>query len=80
LIKLTILSGIATNSGETLPVRITSIRGHSLRGKLTCKPVTAALAWLAVGSPVEFTSGQIHSVVPKVDRLSQGTRKPVARE
>ena len=78
-VKLTFRPGVAATSGETLPVLITSIRGQSLQGKLAHKPATAGLAWLLVGSPVEFTTAQIHSIVPKSNQVSQRAGTPVVR-
>lgn len=64
-VKLTFLSGTTPSAGETLPVRITQIRGSTFRGKLFAKPVSASLSELCVGSPVVFTAAHIHSVAKK---------------
>lgn len=61
LVKLTLLSG-KSFAGETLLVRITSIRGPAFRGELAERPVSAALSNLRVGSPVAFTTAHIHSL------------------
>src|SRR5215210_4994180 len=62
LVFLTFLSGSASCQGETLPVRVTSIRGRAFRGKLTARPTLAGLAGLEAGAAVAFTAGHIHSV------------------
>jgi hypothetical protein len=60
-VRLTILTG--TRSFETLLVRITSIKGSTLRGKLAGRP--AAASNLRVGLPVTFTTAHIHSIPPR---------------
>src|SRR5262245_32164726 len=62
LVKLTLLSGTAS-TGETVLVRITSIRGSAFRGKLVCKPTSTGLSRLEIGSPLVFTTAHIHSLV-----------------
>jgi len=62
LVRVTLLSGTGPNAGETLPVRITSIRGGVLRGELVARPVSAALAKVQVGFPIAFTIAHIHSI------------------
>jgi hypothetical protein len=47
---------------ETVPVRLTQIRGTSFRGKLLQRALT-----LAGGSMIAFTVAHIHSVVKKHD-------------
>jgi hypothetical protein len=59
-VKLTFLTG--TRTCETLPVRITRIRGTTFRGALVVEPASAALSELRVGSPVVFTWTHIHSI------------------
>jgi hypothetical protein len=61
-VKLTFLSPTTSPAGETLLVRITSIRGQALRGKLVEDPAAPGLAALRAGSPVAFTAAHIHSV------------------
>jgi hypothetical protein len=61
-VNLTLLIDTVSFAGETLPVRITRIRGRAYRGKLASKPASSALARLRVGSPVVFTAGHIHSL------------------
>ncbi len=62
LIRLTLLARPEPFSGETLPVRITSIRGRRFRGELARGPATQALAGLRAGSPLAFGAQHIHSV------------------
>lgn len=61
-VKLTLFTG--PTSFETVLVRITSIRGQELRGKLVNKPASNALSRLREGSPVAFTTANIHSIPP----------------
>jgi hypothetical protein len=61
-VRVTLLTDPAGLTGETLPVRITRIRGATFRGKLTVKPASSALAGLRVGTPVAFTADHIHSL------------------
>ena len=61
-VRLTLLTGTTLFAGETVLVRITSIRGQSLRGKLVERPVSADLASIAAGSGVAFTAAHIHSL------------------
>ncbi len=60
LVQLTFRCG--ASSWETLPVRITSIKRPTFRGKLTRRPATAGLRQLKVGSLVTFNAAHIHSV------------------
>jgi hypothetical protein len=60
-VKLTFLTGTAAE-GETLIVRITSIKGSAFRGKLAGTPSRAARSRLPAGSPVCFTRNHIHSL------------------
>lgn len=62
VVKLTLLTGTPSFAGETVSVRITSIRGPAFRGKLACKPVSPGLSRLEIGSPVSFTASHIHSL------------------
>ena len=62
LVKLTLVAGGKASAGETLLVRITSIRGPAFRGKLAVRPASAGLSKLRVGSPVVFTATHIHSL------------------
>lgn len=59
-VQLTLLAGL--KSSETLPVRITRIRGSVFRGKLAKKPACSALAKLQAGAPLAFTTAHIHSL------------------
>ena len=61
-VKLTVLSGPESEWGETLRVRITSIRGDVFRGKLASRPSAAAFANLELGSSIVFRRGHIHSL------------------
>jgi hypothetical protein len=61
-VKLTFRPSLQAVAGETLSVRITSIRGGAFRGKLATRPISAGLAHLHVGSPVAFTTAHIHSL------------------
>ena len=62
LVKLTLLTGGHSPAGETVVVRITSIKSPALRGKLIGTPVSAGLAQLRVGARVAFTTNHIHSI------------------
>jgi hypothetical protein len=62
LVRLTFLPAEPTGPGETLDVRITSIRYDRYRGRLVGRPVRVALARLRPGVLIGFTEGQIHSV------------------
>jgi hypothetical protein len=62
LVKVTLLTGSKTSAGETLLVRITSIRGNAFRGKLAQKPLSAGLSNLRVGFAVSFTPAHIYCV------------------
>jgi len=64
-VMLTLLSGTESFAGETLEVKITSINGYALRGKLVTSPVSLGLAELRVGSSVSFTTAHIHSIPRK---------------
>ncbi len=68
-VRLTFLFG--PGAGQTLPVRVTSIHGDVLRGKLVC--ATAGLARLRAGLLVSFRADQIHSI-PKHPGSRQGGR------
>ena len=61
-VKLTLLAGAPSLTGETLVVRITHIRGHSFRGQLAARPASAGLSELRAGAPVAFTAAHIHSL------------------
>ena len=64
-VRITFLAGA---SGETLLVRITSIKAGHFRGKLASPPMAAALAHLRVGSSITFTTTHIHSLPRKQAR------------
>jgi hypothetical protein len=61
-VKLTLLGGADGAAGETLLVRITSIRGDDFRGKLASTPASAGLSGLRVGLALAFTGSHIHSL------------------
>ena len=61
-VNLTILAGPAEEWGETVRVRITSIRGDSFRGKLASRPRACTSAGLEIGAPINFRRGHIHSL------------------
>jgi len=62
LVKLTLLTGAGSFAGETVLVRITSIKGAAFRGKLVCKPASTGLSRLGVGSLIAFAAAHIHSL------------------
>ncbi|MCI0459277.1 MAG: hypothetical protein L0Z62_20195 [Gemmataceae bacterium] len=62
-VKLTLLAGDGAATRETLPVRITSIRGTTFRGKLARGPASGNLSSLKAGSLVAFTAAHIHSIL-----------------
>src|SRR5262249_28063980 len=69
-VKLTFLAaGAGSPAGETLFVRITSIRAGAFRGKLADRPASRLLTKLRVGWPVAFTAGHIHSIPKAQPRL-----------
>jgi len=76
-VKVTLLADAQGNSGETLLVRITSIRGDTFRGKLADRPTSAGLAGLRVGLPLAFTGSHIHSL--PTGRATQGAATPRRR-
>jgi hypothetical protein len=63
VVKLTLIS--ANGSSETLPVRITSIKGSTYRGKLSDEPMSAGLSMVKSGSTIVFDAKHIHSVPRK---------------
>jgi hypothetical protein len=64
-VRITLLTGNSASAGETLQVRITSIRGLLFRGKLSNRPTCPGLTKLRVGASLAFTAEHIHSVVKK---------------
>ena len=71
---------------EMLSVRITSLKGTVLRGKLLENPRSRGLGELSAGSAVKFAVGQVHSIVdgkPACDSLGScrtalsGRRTPI---
>jgi len=61
-VKLTFLTRTNPTAGETLRVRITSIRGLAFRGKLADKPARLGRSNLRLGCAVHFTTAHIHSI------------------
>jgi hypothetical protein len=64
-VNLTFLTEKGSFAGETLQVRITSIRGSAFRGKLAAKPASIGLSRLRVGSLVRFSATHIHSIAKR---------------
>jgi len=62
VVRLTFLASGKLSRGETLLVRITSIRGLLFRGKLVSRPASAALADLRAGTVIVFSGANIHSL------------------
>ena len=48
---------------EMVSVRITSVKGSALRGKVLEKPRSRSLGTLIAGSAMTFKAGQVHSIV-----------------
>jgi hypothetical protein len=71
-VKLTFRAGAA--AGETLLVRITSVRAGEFRGKLADAPSSPGLSKLRVGSPVAFTAFHIHSIAREQPARAQSRR------
>lgn len=71
-VKVTLMTGAAQFAGETVLLRITSIRGPALRGKLVHHPAAGELAELPAGAAVAFTTAHIHS-------LAKGPAAPAPR-
>jgi hypothetical protein len=61
-VRLTLVNSAEEFKGESLLVRITSIRGYTFRGKLANEPAARCATELHLGSPVVFTTAHIHSV------------------
>jgi hypothetical protein len=61
-VKLTLLAGGPEAPGETLLVRITSIRGDVFRGRLASQPTLASLSGLRIGRALAFSGSHIHSL------------------
>ncbi len=85
LVKVTLRCPTGSPAGQTLRVRITSIRGTTFRGKLVDRPTAAGLAGLTAGFPLVFAAAHIHSVAkggppPSRGRCRQGEGReaPVA--
>jgi hypothetical protein len=63
--KLSFRADKVSFAGETLLVRITSIKGCAFRGKVAAKPARIGLWNLRVGSLVRFTATHIHSIAKR---------------
>jgi hypothetical protein len=61
-VRLTVLTGATSSAGETLSVKITSIRRGAFRGELADRPASARQSKLRLGSPVAFRTAHIHSL------------------
>ena len=61
-VKLTLLTSTPSFTGETVLVRITSIRGRAFRGRLASRPTSTGLSRLGVGSLIAFVAAHIHSL------------------
>lgn len=64
VVLLTFLGSADPPARETLPARITRVRGAALRGKLLRRPACVTLSALGAGSVVTFTRAQVHSILP----------------
>ena len=71
-VYLTFRAGTGSCTGETLSVRISSIRGCTFRGKLAQAPASPGLTALHIGSTIAFTTEQIHSLPRAPVRAPQG--------
>lgn len=63
-VRLTLLSGPDADVGETVLVRITSVRRGAFRGCLEKKPRRSGLAHLRRGSALDFNANHVHSLAP----------------
>jgi hypothetical protein len=73
-VRLTLVAGANGSAGETVLVRITSIRGDAFRGKLASSPTSAGLAGLRAGLALAFTGAHIHSL-PRALSARTGSRR-----
>jgi hypothetical protein len=73
VVKLTLMNRAISSAGETLRVRITSIKGDEFRGKLVSDATLSGLTDLRIGCSVAFTSAHIHSL--SKGRLDYGRRR-----
>jgi hypothetical protein len=71
LVRLTLLSPAKSFAGETVLVRITSIRGDAFRGKLMSAPSSANGGKLRAGSPLVFSADHIHSIPKEQPTLAR---------
>jgi len=61
-VKITLVAAGSAVGGETVKVRITSIRGEVFRGQLVNQPSSPSLSDLTIGFPITFRPGHIHSL------------------
>lgn len=65
-VNLTFVTG--AKSCETWLVRITSIKGSVLRGKLETRPAAEGRSVLRSGAPIVFTTAHIHSLARRPNK------------
>jgi hypothetical protein len=76
-VLLTLLKPTGVHAEQTLRVRITSIRGSSLRGKVVGNPARAGSPSHPPGTPLAFTTAHIHSIPePAREALPEGVAGP----
>jgi hypothetical protein len=73
-VRLTFVVKDKALSRETLLVRITGIRGETLRGQLADQPVLRGLLKLRLGSRIDFVADQIHSIAQAPPKPRTGKR------
>lgn len=61
-VRLTLLSDPEADSGETVLVRITSVRRGGFQRRLAMRPAQAGLAQLPPGTLLAFLSSHVHSL------------------
>lgn len=61
-VRLTLLADPEADAGETVLVRITSVRRKAFRGRLAKRPAKAGLAHLRPGASLAFTADHVHSL------------------
>ncbi len=77
-VRLTVLTGATSPAGETLLVKITSIRRDAFRGELAERPASARRSKLRLGSPVAFTTAHIHSLLNATLKMKKPHAKKAA--
>jgi hypothetical protein len=73
-VRLTFLAGPGLPAPRTLRARITHIGDGGFRGRLVDAPAGRAPGALRRGMAIDFTAGQIHSVVPSPRPAAAGGR------